>query len=239
MLNRMELVSLGIAAFGGIVTGYATIYEPINRNVALWLGFVGAVIILFAPWFYAQQKYWEEDAAKVVAAAKNDLIDFRTPYFSAAREDHTQDILIPIKNQSDVALQIIGTVGTAQERLPSDTAVLESIQEEMKAMCMRDRHGASLLPPKDTAVGVADWQYNVDVINRVMKGQSKFFAVSVALYEDSAGGLRSTVSCHEFDPARKMFIAYKDGLNQMGVIEDRDALTENARNPNLRTIQLP
>ena len=74
MDNRVEIISIAASAVGAIVMLYASVFADIHRNFALWINYLGACLILFGPFLYVQDCYWEADEAKAAPPADDLLV---------------------------------------------------------------------------------------------------------------------------------------------------------------------
>jgi hypothetical protein len=208
---RMELISLAIAAVGGIVAAYATVYEPISRNVSLWLNYVGAAIVLFAPWFYVQQKYWEEDAApkterRAWLAASADVTGPLTPGKNLPWK-------VSLRNTGDSPVSVVNF----DFRIALNRPTLDEMIASVERLAKENRQQTTVPPGGEI---VAPWPieftFDESWIAQIESGQQNVFLLGFFRYRDASGEHYTTRFCYQYDADRKRLTQIAEpGYNTM------------------------
>jgi hypothetical protein len=191
--------------------------------VGLWFGVATIVAAAIGSGFWIHD-FWQ----KTDDGTKNDVVSTTVPKLRLPLvAGKAADIDWTIKNGSPNALVIIGA--STAVRITDSAETFQDEQRRHLPLAYAEQRSALLTPGDEIGCNVASKDAIDDATyNEIVNDKKKLFLLGVVLYEDSAGSLRASRYCYQFDVGLDRFTSGPPALNVFASKESREAISAHA-----------
>jgi hypothetical protein len=234
----MELI---IMTAGGIIIIYATVFADIDRRTTIWINYVGACVMLAAPFVAAHQLAGEknnpeaERNAQLEKSTREDLLSIHSVQPVFPPRNGPVRIGLKIENHSLEHLELIGVDGLEPTEDVKKHLGIEKCQRQVAKTAIERGPVTTIPRSKYVNFTLVMEDASTKHLTEAIKGGPPFKLVVVAVYTDTMQRTRVTRNYLSFDSANGRFHVDGAEYQKMGEVLTRDELTIKDR-PSLDAI---